>query len=222
MQENVIKNRFPNKQTNEERDNKVGWFSYPLSLFKNYFSTISKKKTGRSIEFLGFSATRSRVPIFPISNHRRTSINPLPPPRKQAQFRRAVLSAKVGSRGCGATWNSLRLWRREAGGRERNEGPILVGNNLSCSFKSLKLECENKKKKKNKQTGRGEQHVQNVVGHELHLRLVDADLRESTAQLALHLGLQAVPRLHDTSLPHQVLSRPVGSSYGDVAGPERG
>lgn len=145
---------FPtNKQTNEERDNKVGWFSYPLSLFKNYFSTISKKKTGRSIEFLGFSATRSRVPIFPISNHRRTSINPLPPPRKQAQFRRAVLSAKVGSRGCGATWNSLCLWRREAGGRERNEGPILVGNDLSCSFKSLKLECKNKKKKTNKQVG---------------------------------------------------------------------
>ena len=71
------------------------------------------------------------------------------------------------------------------------------------------------------ETGRRKQHVQNVVGHQLHVRFLHADIRESTPKLAVHFGLQAVPRLHDSSLPHQVLSRLVGSSYGDVAGSKR-
>ena len=39
------------------------------------------------------------------------------------------------------------------------------------------------------ETGWRKQHVQNVMGHELYVRLLDADLRESTTKLAVYLGL---------------------------------
>lgn len=65
--------------------------------------------------------------------------------------------------------------------------------------------------------GRREQYVQDAVGHKLHIRFFHANLRKSTAQLAIHAGLQTLPRLHDTALSHEILSRIVGSSYGNVA-----
>lgn len=68
--------------------------------------------------------------------------------------------------------------------------------------------------------GRRKQHVQDAVGDELHVRLVDADLRESSAKLALHSGLQTLPRLHDPALSDEILPWIMGSAHGDVAGPQ--
>ena len=47
-------------------------------------------------------------------------------------------------------------------------------------------------------------NVFDVVRGQLHVRLVDADLREQTTLLPLHHGLPAGPWLHDPPLPQQV------------------
>lgn len=99
MQENGSENRFPNqqqanKQTLKKEITFVGIFvsSLSLSLFNIIFPRFRKEEklgwtslwTGRSIEFLGFQA-RDRVSQF-FSNHRRTSINPLPLPGNRHSF----------------------------------------------------------------------------------------------------------------------------------------
>ena len=84
-------------------------------------------------------------------------------------------------------------------------------------------------------------NVLDVVRGQLHVRLIDADLREQTPLLPLHNGLPAGPWLHDSPLPQQVngnvyaavhedeaydftqgLPRGVGGSTGDVERPEGG
>ena len=47
-------------------------------------------------------------------------------------------------------------------------------------------------------------NVLNVVRSQLHLRLIDANLREQTSLLPLHNGLPAGPWLHDSPLSQQV------------------
>lgn len=54
---------------------------------------------------------------------------------------------------------------------------------------------------------RRKQNVQDVVRLQLHLRLLHADLREQTAELAVHPRLQALPRLHDSAVSDEELPR---------------
>lgn len=70
--------------------------------------------------------------------------------------------------------------------------------------------------------GGRQQDVQDAVRLQLHLRLLHAGLREPAALLALHPGLQDLPRLYDSALPDPILPGCLASANGHVAGPQRG
>lgn len=69
--------------------------------------------------------------------------------------------------------------------------------------------------------GGWKQHVQNAMGHKLYVRLVDANLRESSSQLAIHSRLQTFPRLYDSTMPNTLISWTLGSTNGNVARSQR-
>jgi len=52
-----------------------------------------------------------------------------------------------------------------------------------------------------------QQDVQDAVWLKLHLWLINARLWEPTSKLALHIGLQDFPWLHDSTLSYTFLPR---------------